>query len=281
MRLYLPEQKSYPSARGDVAYWIVRHADQTAPCIFFLHGLTADHTLFEHQMPYFAERYTVIAWDAPAHALSRPYSDFSYENCAQDVRGILLSEGFDRAVLAGQSMGGYIAQTFLLHYPEMASAFVAIDTCPFGLRYYSNSDLFWLAQAGWFCWMIPHAYYVDTIVKNVALTESGRQNMRKALSFYDNREFCELNRIGLGAFVKENQDLDIPCPVLILVGEKDKAGKVLAYSNAWHEATGYPMEIIRNASHNSNYDNPTAVNAAIDDFLNKVFSDWPVLTRSI
>ncbi len=272
MSAYQPEQKTYQSPRGEVAYWISKNADPGAPCLFFLHGLTADHTLFDLQMPHFADRYTVIAWDAPAHALSRPYRDFSYANCAEDMRGILLCEGFDSAVFVGQSMGGYIVQAFLLAYPEMARAFVAIDTCPFGVRYYSKSDLFWLRQVGWMSRLYPHNYYIETIVKSVALTEPGRDNMRKAYSYYSHRELCTLMDAGYKSFVRENRDLSIACPVLILAGEADRAGKVLAYSKAWHEATGYPLQIIKGAAHNSNYDNPDAVNAAIDAFLDRVLS---------
>jgi pimeloyl-ACP methyl ester carboxylesterase len=102
------------------------------------------------------------------------------------------------------------------------------------------------------------------------MTERGRANMRDAISFYSKEEFCALTKAGLSGFAQENCDLNIECPVLILVGEKDHAGKVLAYSKAWHEASGYPMQIIENASHNANYDNPDAVNAAIDEFLSAV-----------
>jgi len=273
MGLIKTQQKAYVSPRGAVAYWITRNKNPDAPCLFFLHGLTADHTLFEQQVGHFADRFTIIAWDAPAHALSRPYSDFSYANCADDLRGILLGEGFDSAIVAGQSMGGYLTQSFMLRYPEMVSAFIAIDTCPYGFQYYSKSDLFWLAQVGWMGYLFPHRYYVNTIVNNVALTQQGRQNMRNALSFYNSREFNALTKRGLDGFAKENCDLTIDCPVLIIVGEKDTAGKVLEYSKAWHEATGYPLVIIKDAAHNANYDNPGAVNAAIDDFLSNVLSN--------
>lgn len=266
------ERKTYDSPRGQVAYWIERNADANAPCMFFLHGLTADHTLFDFQMRHFSDRYTVIAWDAPAHALSRPYHDFSYAGCVEDLFGILASEQINRTVFVGQSIGGYLIQSFLIRHPEMALAFVAIDTCPYGERYYSKSDLFWMNQTGWIGRWIPYQYYKNLIIKSVAVTETGRSNMRQALSFYGKRDFCDLMDVGLKEFARENRDLHIACPVLILVGEKDNTGKVLTYSKAWHEATGYPIELIQNASHNSNIDNPDAVNAVIDGFLAKALA---------
>jgi len=265
------ERKTYTTPRGNVAYWIEKNKNPLAPCIFFLHGLTADHTLFDLQIPHFAKQYTVIVWDAPAHALSRPYVDFSYANCADDLHGILLSEGISSAIFVGQSMGGYIIQAFLLRYPEFAQAFIGIDTCPFGKKYYSRSDIFWLNQVGWMSMLYPHSYLVDSVAKSVATTLHTQENMKKALSYYNHKELCHLMDIGYKSFVRENEDLIITCPVLILVGDKDKTGKVLFYSREWHDSTGYPVEIIPDAAHNSNYDNPTAVNSAIDKFLQEVF----------
>lgn len=267
------EYKRFSSPRGDIAYWIYKNPNPSAHWIFFLHGLTADHTLFDLQVPFFANQYNVIVWDAPAHALSRPYSDFSYANCADDLRELLLSEGIPKAILVGQSMGGYIIQAFLLRYPEMTQAFVAIDTCPFGKAYYSTSDLFWLRQIGWMCRLYPHQYLVDSISKSVAVTQPTQDNMQKALSFYSHRALCDLMGTGYRCFVQENQDLHIACPVLILVGEHDKTGKVMAYCKAWQNATGYPLQIIQNAAHNANYDNPDAVNTLIDAFLLRILTD--------
>ena len=49
-------------------------------------------------------------------------------------------------VLVGMSMGGYLSQMFAYLFPNMVEGFVGIDTTPFGLEYYSKSDIFWLKQ---------------------------------------------------------------------------------------------------------------------------------------
>ncbi len=261
------EQKVLSSPRGNVAYWISRNADPSAPCLFFLHGLSADHTMFDLQLPFFSKSYTVAVWDAPAHGLSRPYADFSYGNCAEELRSVLDAEGFSKAVLVGQSMGGYIIQAFLLKYPERVSAFIGIDTCPFGMQYYSKSDLFWLRQVEWMCLCIPHKTLVRAVASSVGTMEYTRENMARALSVYGHRELCHLMGLGYRGFLRENRDLTIGCPTLILAGEKDRTGKVLSYSRAWHESTGFPLQIIQNAAHNSNTDQPDEVNALIGSFL--------------
>lgn len=43
-------------------------------------------------------------------------------------------------------MGGYPCQHFGALYPERVKGFVALDTTPLGLRYYSKADLWWLKR---------------------------------------------------------------------------------------------------------------------------------------
>ncbi len=51
--------------------------------------------------------------------------------------------------------------------------------------------------------------------------------------------------IGYSGFLEENCDLDVEIPVLILVGENDRTGKVRQYCKAWNEKTGYPLHVIK------------------------------------
>ncbi len=260
-------QKYVESSRGKVFYWIGKSEDPSAGCIFFLHGLTADHTLFDKQIEHFFNSYTVIVWDAPAHGKSRPYRDFTYANGAEDIRAILTAEGIDASFMVGQSMGGYFIQAFLLKYRKMVKAFIGIDTCPFGLKYYSKSDLWWLRQIEWMSRCYPHKVLVNSIAKSVSTTEYARRNMLEALKSYSKRELCRLMGMGYASFAKENRDIKIDCPVLILVGEYDRTGKVRQYCEKWHEGENCPLHIIKNAAHNSNVDNYIEVNNEIERFI--------------
>ena len=59
------------------------------------------------------------------------------------------------------------------------------------------------------------------------------------------------------------------CPVLILLGDKDKTGKVKQYCIAWAEITGEPLRIIEDAAHFSNGDNAEQVNFEIEQFVKR------------
>ena len=142
------EHKNVKSERGITHYWINRNFNENAKCIVFTHGLTANHIMFEKQVEFFSNEYTVITWDVPLHGESRPYTNFSYENTAMELKTILDAENIKKVILVGMSMGGYPSQEFAIHYPDKVSAFIALDTTPLGLCYYSVLDRMLLKLVG-------------------------------------------------------------------------------------------------------------------------------------
>ena len=260
-------EKSVSSERGKTVYWVLKNEAPEAKTLVFLPGLSADHRLFDTQFGEFSKDNTVIVWDAPGHGKSRPYKDFSYTNFAKELKAILDAEGVSRAVLIGQSGGGFTAQSFVALYPDMVAGIAVIGSCPYARRYYSRSDIFWLRQTKWLFSLYPDKMLRREIAKMCCVTERGRQNMLNMLSHYGNRELCTLLYLGFAGFISDMCDLTIKCPVCLILGEHDRTGKVRQYMTRWHEETGYPLHIIKNAAHNTNDDNPEKVNAVLRDFL--------------
>lgn len=258
------------SGRGCVFYWCSGNWDNTKDILFFLHGLTADHTMFEQQMKYFTDSFNLLAWDAPAHGKSRPYNDFSYANAIEEMRQILDENGVKEVILIGQSLGGYFAQSFIRKYPERVKAFVGIDTTPYGEGYYTKSDKWWLRQVEWMARLYPLQFMKKAIARQVSVTKYAYENMLSMLEQYGKKELCHLMGIGYASFLDDNTDMDIKCPVLLLLGANDKTGKVKQYNKAWSLKTGYPLQVTENAAHNANVDNPEAVNVAIEAFLKEL-----------
>lgn len=261
------EHRYINSERGMVHYWIQRPSAENSPCIVFTHGLTADHAMFEKQTVYFSERYTVITWDVPMHGLSRPYRDLSYRNIAEELKTILDTEKIGKAVLVGMSMGGYPSQEFAARYPERVSGMIALDTTPYGLKYYSRSDRWWLKQVGPIARWFPDRLLRKSMAKSVSRTKYAYDMMLKMLAPCSKTEIIEQMELAYGGFLRENRDVRFSFPVLILLGEYDRTGKVRQYCEAWSRQEGYPLHIIRGAAHFSNADNPEDVNREIGAFL--------------
>lgn len=260
-------EKKICSCRGNVYYWISRHPEKNAEVIFFLPGLTANHHLFDFQLDYFSAQFTVLVWDAPAHGKSRPYSNFSYSCLAEELKAILDTEKIEQIILVGQSAGGFVAQSFVSKYQSMVKGMLLIGTCPYGTGYYSKSDIFWLKQTEWMTRLFPDKMLRNIMAKMCGTSDIGRDNMLQMLEDYDKKELCHLMYLGFAGFIPEIRDLDILCPVCLIVGENDKTGKVRKYNDLWHKNTGIPLYIIKGAAHNTNVDKPKEVNQIIENFI--------------
>jgi len=232
------DMKFVKSKHGKTYYWIEKHHNPEAKCIFFLPGLTADHTLFDKQIPHFKKDYTVIVWDAPCHGKSRPYSEFTFEHVAEELKEILIINHIKSTILVGQSIGGFIGQVFLSKYPLMVEAFIAIGSFPSGHKYYAKLDIWLLQQMEWMTRFYSHKFLLKSLAKSSTTSEYGYQNTMDFLATYTKLEICNLMGLGFGGFAKENQDIIISCPVLILRGEHDNIGKVKQYCLAWHICAG-------------------------------------------
>lgn len=187
-------------------------------------------------------------------------------NVATEIKNILDAENINEVILVGQSLGGMIAQYFISLYPDMVRGLIAIDSAPFG-DYYSKSDMFWLSQLEWMSRLFPNKLLRILMAKACGTTEYAQRKMIDMLSDYDKKELCHLLYIGEAAFIQENKVIDIKCPIILIVGKKDRVGKVYSYNKEWTKRIGCDLHIIKGAGHNANEDCPDEVNEIIENFF--------------
>ena len=204
--------------KGLVFYWQSDTWDCSRDTLFFLHGLTADHTMFDGQIKAFENDYNLLTWDTPAHGKSRPFQAFDFGDTSEYIKRI---------------------------------------------------DIWILKQVEWMAHLYPLNWMKKAMAKQVSTTRESYDNMMQMLSPYSKNELCHLMGLGYAGFLDDNCELVIPCPVLLILGEKDKTGKVVQYNKAWTQKTGYPLKIINGAAHNANVDKPQAVNTCIRDFMSE------------
>ena len=262
----MKEQKLQTN-KGEVVYWRSELWDTGKDTIFFLHGLTADHSMFDGQIAAFSEDHNILTWDTPAHGKSRPFATFDFGDTSEYIRSILDKHSVDKVVFVGQSLGGFLAQSFIKRYPDRAKCFVSIDSTPYGSGYYSGFDIWILRQVEWMAHLYPLQLMKKAMSRQVSTTQKSYENMMQMLSPYNKSELCHLMGLGYAGFLDDNCELKIPCPVLLILGEKDRTGKVVQYNKAWAQQTGYPLKVIKGAAHNANVDKPEEVNACIRVFL--------------
>jgi pimeloyl-ACP methyl ester carboxylesterase len=227
--------------------------------ILLSHGYSATSAMWADQVTALKDRYTVVTWDMRGHGQSDSPEDQSFYSEAHtvaDMKALLDTLGFTKAVIGGLSLGGYMSLAFHLAHPEMTRALMLFDTGP---GYKSDS-----ARAQWNETAERRAVRLEQ--QGLASTPQSDEvrlarhrsadglarAARGMLKQFDARVIESLPRIGV--------------PTLVLVGEKD---------TPYHAATDYMSAkipnarkvVIADAGHAANLHQPAAFNAAVEVFL--------------
>lgn len=265
--------KTYQTSKGTIHYWIGNKIDGMKTTLVFLPGLTADHRLFDKQIEYFEDKYNVLVWDAPGHALSWPFElTFSLMDKAKWLDEILMLEEILRPVIIGQSMGGYVGQAYAQLFPDKLAGFISIDSAPLQRGYVTAAELWLLKRMEPMYRHFPWKLLLKSGTTGVAVSAYGRALMHDMMMVYngDQERYAKLAGHGF-RILSEAMEADLPyrigCPALLLCGEKDQAGSCIRYNKAWHKNTGIRLVWIKGAGHNSNTDEPDVVNALIERFV--------------
>lgn len=266
-------ESCFPVPQGGIHYW--RGGAPGAPALVFLPGLTADRRLFGPQLAFFAAGYDLLVWDAPGHGASRPFRlDFTLADMAAWLRAILAREGIEAPVLIGQSMGGYLAQSYMALYPGAVRGFVSIDSAPLQRQYYTAAELWLLKRCEPIYRFYPWEALIRAGARGCAQTPAGRALMEEMMRSYTPGEYSRLAGYGY-RLLAQAAEAAVPrrlgSPALLLCGERDRAGSSRRYNRRWSREEGLPLIWIPGAGHNSNTDAPQAVNEAIEEFLRGLF----------
>ena len=89
------------------------------PLVVLVHGMAGSAATWDRVVPALAERFTVLALDLPGHGSSaKPIDgDYSLGSFASVVRDVMVTLGFDRGTIVGQSLGGGVAMQFRVSVP--------------------------------------------------------------------------------------------------------------------------------------------------------------------
>ena len=274
-RVNFMTEKIHKTQLGDIHYW-TNIIDENAVTLVFLPGLTADHRLFEKQIEYFENKFNVFVWDAPAHNSSWPFKfDFDLMDKAKWLNEIFEKEEINYPVIIGQSMGGYVGQTFAELFPSKLKGFVSIDSAPLQRNYVTALEIWLLKRMEGVYYYYPWKWLLKSGTKGVSVTDYGRNLMHKIMMTYDGdkKRYSKISGHGmkmLAEAMEKNLPYKINCPALLICGEKDMAGSFIRYNKAWHKNSNIPIEWIKDAGHNSNTDRPEIVNALIEKFVSEI-----------
>ncbi len=103
----------------------IEHGDHDGVPVILLHGITDSWRSYELVLPHLPKSLRAFAISQRGHGESeRPQSGYHPRDFADDVAAFMDALDLQRAVIAGHSMGSYVAQCFAMNYPERISGLV-------------------------------------------------------------------------------------------------------------------------------------------------------------
>ncbi|MBX7078540.1 MAG: alpha/beta fold hydrolase [Nannocystaceae bacterium] len=122
------------------------NAPADARTLVLVHGLGSSMPAWSENLAALSARHRVVAIDLPGYGKSSKGNyDYSMAFFAKAVRGVVRELGLSHVVLVGHSMGGQIAMTYALEYPQDVDALVL--SSPAGLERFADGEAHWLASA--------------------------------------------------------------------------------------------------------------------------------------
>lgn len=92
-------------------------------------GLGYSAWQWHRMIPFLAEHFQVVTFDNRGVGQSdKPAGPYTAQMLAADTVGLLDALGIDKAIVAGHSMGGFVAQALALDFPQKVSKLILCST---------------------------------------------------------------------------------------------------------------------------------------------------------
>lgn len=248
-------------------------------------SMLTDHSLWDRQVEYFADRYTTIAIDPPGHGRSEPVTrHFDFAECARCYVEILDALGLEWAHLVGNSWGAMIGATITATYPDRVGCAVLMNGTASVAPPLQRVKVMAQARLGWLSARLPAAFelrvsrpLVDRSVLRMFLGPTARRDKPELVERISALVHShDVRSVGLAgeSVVSRRPDqhrllASITAPVLVLAGREDTTFPVDEVSRMAAAINDSEFVVIENAAHLLAAEMPDEVNALIADFLNR------------
>ena len=102
--------------------------------LVLIHGFAEDGDIWKNQVEFLKDHFKLIIPDLPGSGKSPVISSqlsVGIEEYAEIIRAIIVEEKIDECIIAGHSMGGYIALALAEKYPSLLTSLVLVHSSAF------------------------------------------------------------------------------------------------------------------------------------------------------
>ncbi len=216
--------------------------------------------------------YKVISVDLRNHGRSEHSSEFTYYDMSEDISGLIRKLDLHKPVILGHSLGGKVAMTTAIQYPEITSGIIIVDIAP---RHYpilhasiinalnkiNLEDLKSRKEA---------EELMSTSISNIKIRQFLLKNLYRVENGFNwrlNLEVIEANIENVG----EEVEFDSPCitPALFIKGENSDYITYEDEREIFEIFEDVHISVCSDASHWVHADNPDCLLELTNRFLTR------------
>lgn len=239
-------------------------------------GFATGLWIWYEQIPELSKHYKTIIFDNRGVGRSdKATYPYSFEKMAEDIVNLLDLLKIKKAHILGASMGGFIAQTLALHYPEKVSSLILCCTSFGGKNHVSPSTETLLAMSSF---QDPNSE--ERVRKNLAFAFAEDFQIANPKEIEKITQLRLANPILGQAYLSQlqsamtfdvQQELEnIKVPTLIVTGDQDLIVPAQNSYNLAHKIKNSKLVVINGAGHSVFIESPAMFNQSVIDFLQSI-----------
>lgn len=229
----------------------------SGPPLVLFHGFTGSSNTWSPFISKWEIDFTIVTVDLPGHGKTKMNTPYTIESCCEELKVLFQSIGLESFHLAGYSMGGRIALSFSMYYPEMIETLIlesstaGIDSDHERIQRRSNDEQ-WIKEIE--TKGVEHFVHmwenIPLFATQKRLPKVVQQNIRKERLSQSKEGLSDsLRYIGTGTMPSWWKKLsEFKQPVLLITGQLDQ--KFVMLNKQMEKEFPYAtLEIVENAGH--------------------------------
>jgi|SRR5579863_6327659 len=253
---------------SDGAVTAVRHAGEEGHALVFVHGVGSTAAIWDAQLEAFASRFRCYAIELRGNGVPKPEPDpeaISREGYARDVLAVADWAQLERFTLVGCSLGGVVAFELWSRVPERLSSLVIVGSFasyPNG-QSYADGIKEAVRAAG------DMAAFAKARAPKLGLPPARERETVDQMAVKETASYLAATQATWTGDYTELLS-SITVPTLVTCGMRDAIAPPALSQVIAAGIPGAAFEMVPDAGHVANADNPAAFNVMLEAFLTAV-----------
>ncbi|MDQ6786668.1 MAG: alpha/beta hydrolase [Acidobacteriota bacterium] len=238
--------------------------DENLPLVF-LHGVGSDKSVWDFQLRELSKSRRVFAFDYPGYSESDlPLNDLSRAEVARYIFGAMDALKIQKAHVCGLSMGGVIAFEMFAQNPKPIASLILANTFakhPNGVEIVERSINFIKTHS-----MREFAEQRSNFLLAPQTSKETRSKVVETMARIDKRTYAWASKaVWMADYLELLPKINVPA--LVIGGELDQPTPTELSKQLAEGIANAKLEIIKNAAHLSNLDEPQIFNRLVEKFI--------------